>query len=65
MKHINRCDIGPLSKKATAKHRSFAPIQFDIPSRITNASTRERYTGENWNIRAGAEKKHLSFGMGA
>lgn len=50
MKHPkSRLEIGPLSNKAPAKHYMPEKVEWDTPSRVTNALMREPLTSAIWN----------------
>lgn len=52
--------IGPLSPNGPGKHYIPEREHFDVPSRVTNASSVQPYTGTAWNLRPGAEA-HKQF----
>jgi hypothetical protein len=67
MKPRNFVPIGPLGK-GSRNVQHFIPKRqdFDVPERVTNASSRELFTGTVWNIRQGGEdhKRFRSKGLG-
>ena len=62
-----RVDIGPLTKAGRGQHFSHDKVQFDIPQRITNSSSRTSYVPSAWPVRAGADdhKQYRTKGIDA
>ena len=58
--------IGPLSPGTQGAHYKPKRELFDLPGRITNASSTEPFTGVRWLVRDGGEKhkQFLSRGLG-
>lgn len=50
-----KIEIGPLSNRVSGKHYAPNAVTFTPPTRITNASSTEPYTGPNWQHRPGSQ----------
>lgn len=62
-----RVDIGPLRSGGRGEHFAPEKVQFDIPQRITNSSSRASYVPSAWPVRAGADdhKQYRTKGIDA
>ncbi len=52
--------IGPLRQGGEGQHYTPSRVEFDIPQRITNSSSRAAYVPSAWPVRAGADD-HKQF----
>ena len=52
--------IGPLTRGGQGRHQVHQRLDLSIPTRVTNASSREPLTLSRWNVREGADQ-HLQY----
>lgn len=59
--------IGPLRPGGVGAHFTPERIDFDVPQRITNSSSKQPYVPPSWPVRAGADdhRQHRSKGIDA